>query len=111
MLQLHRHHRLLARVHIGVHRSRRIRRQLISDLWLMTAPAVSLKTDELEKDLTVFRAVVANDADIEQRFTLMSKLFARAIAIEPGEERFLWLWKVLEVFPMRDTSNIKPISE
>jgi hypothetical protein len=41
----------------------------------------------------------------------MSKLFSRAVTIEPGEERFLWLWTVLEVFPMKDTSNIRPIGE
>jgi hypothetical protein len=54
---------------------------------------------------------VAADPDIDSRFTLMSRLFARALATEPGEERFLWLWTVLEVFPMRDTSNIQPISD
>ncbi len=85
--------------------------QFVGDLWLMTAQAATFKADELQKQVAAFRAAVVNDADMEQRFTLMSKLFARAVAIEPGEERFLWLWTVLEVFPMRDTSNIQPISE
>jgi hypothetical protein len=85
--------------------------QLIGDLWLMTAPPTNFEPDELQTQLAAFRAAVANDSDIEQRFTLMSKIFARAVAIEPGEERFLWLWTVLEIFPMRDTSNIQPISD
>lgn len=28
-----------------------------------------------------------------------------------SEERFLLLWTILEVFPMKNTSNIRPISE
>lgn len=85
--------------------------QLVGSFWLMLAPPVSFESADVQKQLLAFRDAVANDADIERRFTLMSKLFVRAVAIEPGEERFLWLWTVLEVFPMRDTSNILPISE
>jgi hypothetical protein len=54
---------------------------------------------------------VTGDSEIDGRFTLMSKLFARALGMEPGEERFLWLWTVLEVFPMKNTSNIQPIGD
>jgi hypothetical protein len=85
--------------------------QVIGDLWLMTAPPIAFKPDALQVDLANFRGAIARDADIDRRFTLMSKLFARAVATPPGEERFLWLWTVLEVFPMRDTANIQPISE
>lgn len=85
--------------------------QALGDGWLMTAPPVGVEPIELEKQLDSYRRAVALDADVEQRYTLMSKLFSRALTIEPGEERFLWLWTVLEVFPMRDTSNIQPISD
>ncbi|HEY6768458.1 MAG TPA: hypothetical protein VI386_27185 [Candidatus Sulfotelmatobacter sp.] len=85
--------------------------QLVADLWLMTAPTVGFKPEEVEKQLAQFADSVGRYPDIESRFTLMSKLFARAVAIEPGEERFLWLWTVLEVFPMKNTSDIRPISE
>jgi hypothetical protein len=83
----------------------------VGDGWVMTAPPVQFEPADLEKQIQSYRLAVAGDPDIEQRFTLMSKLFSRAIATEPGEERFLWLWTVLEVFPMRDTSNIQPISD
>jgi hypothetical protein len=82
-----------------------------SDFWLMVAPAVSLDSGPLQNQLTAFQVTVTRDADIDQRFTLMSKLFARAVATSPGEGRFLWLWTVLEVFPMRDLTNIQPITE
>ena len=85
--------------------------QALGDGWIMTAPPVQFEPADLEKQIEAYRNTVAGSPDIEQRFTLMSKLFARAIAIEPGEERFLWLWTVLEVFPMRDTSNIQPIGD
>jgi hypothetical protein len=85
--------------------------QLVADMWLMRADAVDFKPDELEKQLAGFAGSVGRDPDIQARFTLMSKLFARAIVVEPGEERFLWLWTVLEVFPMRNTSDIRPINE
>jgi hypothetical protein len=85
--------------------------QALGDGWIMVAPVISVESAVVEKELDSYRLSIAADPDIEQRFTLMSKLFARALATEPGEERFLWLWTVLEVFPMRDTSNIQPISE
>jgi hypothetical protein len=85
--------------------------QAIGDGWLMLASPVSFEPAELENQIKSYRSSITRDSDIEQRFTLMSKLFSRALTIEPGEERFLWLWTVLEVFPMRDTSNIQPISD
>jgi hypothetical protein len=63
--------------------------QALADGWLMTAPLVTFERDELQKQIEAYRGVLAVDADVEQRFTLMSKLFSRALTIEPGEERFL----------------------
>jgi hypothetical protein len=85
--------------------------QAVGDGWVGTAPAVQFVPPDLEKQIESYHLAVAGNADIDQRFTLMSKLFSRAIATEPGEERFLWLWTVLEVFPMRNTSDIRPISD
>ena len=85
--------------------------QALGDGWIMTSPTVNLEALGLERQVESYRVAVAGDPDIEQRFTLISKLFSRAVATEPREERFLWLWTVLEVFPVRDTSNIQPISD
>ncbi len=85
--------------------------QALGDGWVGTAPPVQFDPLAIEKQLKSYQLALAGDPDIQQRFTLMSKLFSRAIATEPGEERFLWLWTVLEVFPMRDTSNIQGISD
>ena len=85
--------------------------EMFADSWVLTAHPVAFAPEDLEGRINAFRRAVSADPDIDARFTLMSKLFARAIATEPGEERFLWLWTVLEAFPMKDTSDIQPISE
>jgi len=33
------------------------------------------------------------------------------LAEPPSEEVFLFLWTILEIFPMRDTTDIRPIGE
>ncbi len=30
---------------------------------------------------------------------------------KPGEGKFIWLWTILEIFPLKNRTNIKPISE
>jgi hypothetical protein len=85
--------------------------KLFGDSWVLTANPVKFRPENLESGIDAFRRAVSADPDIDARFTLMAKLFARAIATEPGEERFLWLWTVLEVFPMKDTSDIGAISQ
>jgi hypothetical protein len=85
--------------------------QVLGDMWIMSAPPIEVNTPALQQRVTQFRRTIAQDKERDRRFTLMSKFFARAIATPPGEERFLWLWTVLEVFPMQDTTNIKPIGD
>lgn len=85
--------------------------QLFGGFWLMQAPIVAFEREQVEQRMKAFQKAILTSADMERRFTLMSKLFARAISTPPGEERFLWLWTVLEVFPMKNTSDIRPISD
>lgn len=85
--------------------------QLFGGFWLMQAPIVEFNRGQVELRMKSFQRAIGTSAEMDLRFTLMSKLFARAISTPPGEERFLWLWTVLEVFPMKNTSDIRPISE
>lgn len=85
--------------------------ELFGDQWALFANPVKFASQDLGNRISGLRRAVSAQPDIDARFTLMSKLFARAVATEPGEERFLWLWTVLEVFPMKNTSDIQPISE
>ena len=65
----------------------------------------------IEKSINAARAVLARNAEHDRRFGLMTRLFNRAITLDDAEQTFLWLWTCLEVFPMVDTTNVKPISE
>jgi hypothetical protein len=71
------------------------KKRVFGDSWLMMVNPVNFNPKDLEARIHDFRLAVTADPDIDGRFTLMSKLFARALAAEPGEERFLWLWTVL----------------
>lgn len=43
---------------------------------------------------------------------LMARFFVKGLMQIPlTEERFLFMWTVLEIFPMRNTTDIRPISE
>jgi hypothetical protein len=64
----------------------------------------------VEKQIAKARSSLAQDTDRNNRFTLIARLFNRAVTSEKHDEAFLWLWTCLEVFPMADTSNIKPIA-
>ena len=85
--------------------------KLFGGFWLMRAPIVEFKRSEVQTQIASFQRTLAATPEVPTRFTLMSKLFARAISTPPGEERFLWLWTVLEVFPMKNRTDIRPISE
>jgi hypothetical protein len=39
----------------------------------------------------------------------MSRLYIRQAGWPPSEEKFLWLWMMLEVHPMRNTTDIRPL--
>jgi hypothetical protein len=64
---------------------------LFGGFWLMQAPAVEFNRAKVQAQITSFQRTVAASAEVATRFTLMSKLFARAVSTPPGEERFLWL--------------------
>jgi len=40
----------------------------------------------------------------------MARFLAKAAAYAPSEEKFVMLWTILEIFPMKDTTDIAPIS-
>jgi hypothetical protein len=85
--------------------------QQFDDATVLFTPYQHFKPAVLEKNLKVARAVLAGDADVNRRFTLMARLFNRAATLDRPDETFLWLWTCLEVFPMADTSKIRPIEE
>lgn len=76
------------------------------------ADPVNINEQPATADLEHFARNLKN-VGLDDRFTLQARLFARATSLPPSfaEERFLWLWIVLEVYPMHDSSDIAAISE
>jgi hypothetical protein len=67
---------------------------------------------ELEgRDLPRLKVARKLDPNVEARYGLMSRFFAKSLVYEPSEEKMLFLWTILEIYPMTDTSDIRPISE
>lgn len=73
-------------------------------------PKIQIKPKDLESELSIIRKKLRGNSDWYNRFTLMSRFLSKALMYTEGEEKFLLLWTALEVFPMKNTSNIDPIS-
>jgi hypothetical protein len=73
---------------------------------------IHLDPAHLEAEIKAMRrAHISSDPDLQRRRELMARFFSKAVALDPSEEKFLFLWTALEVFPMKDTTNIGPISD
>jgi hypothetical protein len=77
---------------------------------VMFSRPTALHRKNLEKGITVARAVLAKDAAMRDRFDLISRLFARSIGSPPSDEAFLWSWMCLEIFPMLGTQKYRYIA-
>jgi len=81
--------------------------------WIQPAKQrkISIREKALFDTLRIARTMISKDSDISTRFSLMAKFFAKSLSYSMSEEKFLLLWTILEIYPMKSTSNIKPISE
>lgn len=80
-------------------------------LSLFVRPALSqvVEVGELKKNLEKMGATLKQDSEHARRFDLMSRFYSKALSFDPGEEQFLMLWTALEIHPMVNTSNIRPL--
>jgi hypothetical protein len=69
---------------------------------------VTISPDTKDAIICIQKTALADQESID-RFNIMSRFYARSLLEKPNEEKFLWLWTVLEVYPMRDSSNIQPL--
>jgi hypothetical protein len=73
---------------------------------------VVVNQSELEATkLPAVRAARAHNQNIQRRHKLMARFFSKAINYEPSEEKLLFLWTILEIYPMENTTNIQPVSD
>jgi len=83
----------------------------IMEAWIKFAEKISVDGKVLSDKLMVIKKKQSSDADILKRFKLMSQFYSKSLRLKPNEEKFILLWTILEIFPMKDATNIKPISE
>jgi len=76
--------------------------------WFTARGPVDIQSN-LEEVIRAMRHQQGKDADTAKRFALLSRFFAKSLSVDPGEELFFYLWTMLEIFPMKDTSDIKPV--
>jgi len=83
----------------------------VMDAWVKISEPVTLNEKALSAELKDIVQEQSRDAEILNRFTLMSRFYSRTLSQQPSEEKFILLWTILEIFPMKDTTDIKPIAE
>ncbi len=81
------------------------------EAWVRVSEKISVQGKPLSDKLTAIKKKQSSDPDMLSRFNLMSRFYCKSLALKPSEEEFILLWTILEIFPMKDTTNIRPISE
>lgn len=80
--------------------------------WVKFANKVLLEEKLLNDNLRTMKNRQKLNIDLLKRFKLMARFYSKSLLLDHiSEERYLWLWTILEIFPMQNTSNIKSISE
>lgn len=79
--------------------------------WIRIASTVSLDEKQIEEMLTASDKFQAIEVELKQRFKLMAKFYSKALAFVPSEEKYILLWTVLEIFPMKSERNARVIND
>jgi len=82
----------------------------IVDAWLSVHEPIEISSST-ESVLYALSKQQNLDADISKRYALMSRFYSKSLLVMPSEEKLLYLWTILEIFPMKNTTDIRPISE
>ncbi len=80
-------------------------------MFVHPAEPVTIIKDDLEYQLKEMQKKLAQDNDLSNRFTLMSRFYSKSLTYDPSEEKFLMQWTTLEIYPMKNTSNIRPLRD
>ena len=72
---------------------------------------IRVEAKALQRAYEASSTTIGRNHALRDRFALMSRFVAKGLAEPPGEEAFIWLWTALEVFPMVNTTDIRPIHD
>lgn len=84
--------------------------RIAMEAWVRAVPPLTVAPG-LYASLESMVSAQSKDPEMQERYFLMSRFLAKSLLFSPGEEKFLYLWTILEIFPMKDTTDIRPISE
>lgn len=79
--------------------------------WVQFHEKILLDSEWLSDELSNIKRGQSTDPDKLDRFKLMSRFYSKSLSYDPSEEKFISLWTILEIYPMKDTSDIRPISD
>jgi len=82
----------------------------IVEAWVQVKDSFAIRPD-VESILVSMREEQGKNGGMPARYRLMARFFAKSLLLNPGEEKFFYLWTMLEIYPMTDTSNIKSVSD
>lgn len=83
----------------------------IMQAWIKVSERISIDEKLVSDQLIAIKKKQSSDPNILDRFKLMSSFYSKSLMEKPGEGKFIWLWTILEIFPMKNRTNIKPIGE
>jgi len=89
---------------------------LLGKKWLLNAgmrpsDRIKIKGKELRKNLNEMSIYTAKNNDLKDRFALMSRFYSKSLKYDPSEEKFMLMWTILEIYPMMNESDIRPLKE
>jgi hypothetical protein len=89
--------------------------QALISAWVKRVEKIAIETNELTILHDKLKNLESSDAELFGRYLLMTKFYAKSVAYDPSEEKFLFLWTILEVYPMMGTpkgkTNVKSVAQ
>jgi len=81
----------------------------ILEAWYREVPSISIEQSDLDNRVRKIKSNLSGE--IKNRFELMSRFYSKSLLYKPCEEKLVLLWTIFEIFPMKSTTNIRPINE
>lgn len=87
--------------------------------WVKRTQKFTIDPNELTILDSTLKDLESDDAELLRRYLLMAKFYAKSVIYDPSEEKFLFLWTILEIYPMMGTpkgktnvkTNVKTVSQ
>lgn len=70
-------------------------------IWINTwVKRIEPRIFSIEAQTSIFSKISSLDSDIQDRLKLIAPIYAQSASLEPSFQKFLYLWIILEIYPM-----------